>query len=306
MKKIIKILLVVLTLSVGIGALTACEEWFNPEKEILVVAREAGSGTRDAFDGMIKNANGDSLAKKADGTNQPSSIFVSSLNLQEGTAGVRTKVASLENTIGYISLGSVDSSVKVLSVGGVVPSSETVLDGSYALSRPFVIMTKKDQQLTAATQDFIRYLNSSTAQSIVGSDYVRQDEGKTGAYTAPAGSLSGTVLLRGSTSVEPLMNDLIGDYRAKGGANVANVNFDLDAQGSSPGVSAAKADTAGNVIGMSSSTLKESDAVVLDQFNIALDAVAIIVHKNNKVNNLTIEQIFDIYTGAVKKFSAIK
>jgi phosphate transport system substrate-binding protein len=306
MKKFIKIILVVLALSVGVGALTACEDWFNQEKEILVVAREAGSGTRDAFDGMIKNASGDSLAKKADGSAQPSSVFVSGLNIQDGTAGVRAKVASMENTIGYISLGSVDGSVKVLSVNGVAPSSETVLDGSYALSRPFVIMTKKGQELTAATEDFIRYLNSSTAQSVVDRDYVKQEAGKSGVYTAPASPLSGTVLLRGSTSVEPLMQDLIGDYKTKGGSAVANVNFDLDAQGSSAGISAAKADTTGNVVGMSSSALKAADAAVIEQFDIALDAVAIIVHKNNKINDLTIEQIFDIYTGAVKKFSAIK
>lgn len=302
MKKFMKILIVILTLCLAVTGLTAC----GGEKEILVVSREAGSGTRDAFDSLIKNDNGDSLAKKADGTTQPSSVFVSSLNIQDGTAKILTKVGSSKNAIGYISLGSVDDSVKAVSVNGVAPTSETVLDGTYSLARPFVIMTKKGQQLTAATEDFLKYLNSSTAQAIVSQEkYVKQESGKTDSYTAPAETLSGTVKLRGSTSVEPLMQKLIADYLAKGGARVSGVSFDLDAAGSSAGISDTKNDTTGNIIGMSSSAIKSKDAGALDYFSIALDAVAVIVHKDNPLTNLTISQIFGIYTGSIKTFSEI-
>ncbi|MDR1939611.1 MAG: phosphate ABC transporter substrate-binding protein, partial [Clostridiales bacterium] len=140
MKRLGKILLAVLCIAIGVTGLSACDP---EEKEILVVSREAGSGTRDAFDGLIKNADGDSLAKKADGSAQTSDIFVKNLSIQNSTVAVMTKVASSENSIGYISLGSVDDSVKTVSVDGVEPSAATVLDGSYALKRPFVIMTSK-------------------------------------------------------------------------------------------------------------------------------------------------------------------
>ncbi|MDR1939461.1 MAG: phosphate ABC transporter substrate-binding protein, partial [Clostridiales bacterium] len=150
------------------------------------------------------------------------------------------------------------------------------------------------------------YLQSTDAQTIIGANgYVKQENAGQTAYSAPAEALSGTVALRGSTSVEPLMNKLIGGYKAKGGANVSNVVFDLDAQGSSAGIAAAKNDANGNVIGMSSSGLKAADAAVLDSFNIALDAVAVIVNKSNKITDLTIAQIFDIYTGATTKFSEL-
>ncbi|MDR1906206.1 MAG: substrate-binding domain-containing protein [Clostridiales bacterium] len=306
MKKIAKILLVVLCVCVSITALASCINKKNQEKEILVVSREAGSGTRDAFDGLIKNSSGDSLAKKADGTVQSTDIFVKSLNVQDSTSKVMTKIASSESAIGYISLGSVNDTVKAVSVNGVVPSSETVLNGSYALKRPFVIMTNNGVSLTAATEDFMKYLESTDAQNAVAANgYVRQDGSGKNAYVAPT-SLSGTVVLRGSTSMEPLMDKLIADYYLKGGAAVAGITFDLDTLNSNAGIAAAKSDTVGNVIGMSSSALKAADKAVLNSFDIALDAVAVIVNPKNEVSNLTIEQIFDIYTGAIKKFSEIK
>lgn len=301
MKKFTKLLTVILCLILGVAGLTAC----GGEKDILVVSREAGSGTRDAFDSLVKNSAGDSLAKKADGTAQEN-VFVKSLNIQDGTAKVMTKVASVKNTIGYISLGSVDSTVKSIQVDGITPSSATVLDGTYKLQRPFVIMTRKDADLTAATTNFMTYLKSSSAQIIVeGNKYVKQENSGMTAYTAPSVTLSGTVKLRGSTSVEPLMEKLIADYYAKGGTRVSGVIFDMDAQGSSAGVTATKGDTDGNTIGMSSSAIKTADQAVLAYFEIALDAVAIIVHKDNTITNITIEQLFGIYTGAMLKFSEI-
>ncbi|MDR2090994.1 MAG: substrate-binding domain-containing protein [Clostridiales bacterium] len=301
MKKLVKIILVVLCVVVGAAGLSACTWW---EKDILVIARTAGSGTRDAFDTLIKNEAGDSLAKKADGTAQGSGVFVKTLVEQDNTASVMTKVAANENSIGYISLGSVNETVKVLSVNGVAPSSETVLDGSYALKRPFVLATNKTTALSDAAADFAAYLNSTEAQAIVEANgYVQF--GQHVGYAAPAEVLGGTVKLRGSTSVEPLMSKLIADYKVKGGASVSGITFDLDAQGSSAGITAAKNDQEGNVIGMSSSALKAADEAALNSFTIALDAVAIIVHNKNKVDNLTIAQIFGIYTGSITKFSKI-
>lgn len=306
MKKLIKILMVTLCIVLGLTAFVGCS---TGEKNIMVIGRESGSGTRDAFDGMIKNEAGDSLAKKADGTAQPTSIFAAEAEFLNSTSLVLTTVANNKTSIGYISLGSVNDTVNVLKVGGVTPSAATVLDNTYKLQRPFVIMTNKDVTLTDLTADFIDYLKSSTGQDIVDAEkYVKQADGKTGAYTSSlTGVASGKVLLRGSTSVEPLMQKLVADYISKNSGKVTQSNFDMDAQGSSAGITDAKNDkTAGNVIGMSSSALKDTDKASLNSFNIALDAIAIITHKNNTLKDISIAQLFDIYTGKITKFSEIK
>ena len=101
------------------------------------------------------------------------------------------------------------------------------------------------------------------------------------------------------------MDGLIGKYKEINGNKVANVEFQKDCQGSSAGISAVKGDTAGNVIGLSSSAIKDADAPSMNHFNIALDAIAVIVNKNNELSDITISQLFDIYTGAIIKFSEL-
>lgn len=302
MKKFNKIIVLILCLVLGVTALIGCDD----EKDILVISRESGSGTRDGFDGLVKNAAGDSLAKKADGTLQPSNNFVETMDTQTSTANIRTKVSANKSAIGYISLGSLNDFVKAVSINGVVPSKVTVLDGTYAIKRPFVIMTKKDLALTAAAADFLKYLSSSTAQAIVDANgFVKQEIGKGGAYIASAVAISGTILVKGSSSMDDLMDELIADYNSKKGSlNTCTIN--KNAIDSAAGRTDVKADTVGNIIGMSSSALGTADKALIDDFNIALDAIAVIVHKDNTITNLTIAQIFDIYTGVITKFSEIK
>jgi len=301
MKKQIAIIAIAALALTGLALFAGCNK---EEKDILVVAREAGSGTRDAFDTLVKNAAGDNLVKTADGTARDA--VVTTADLQNTTNNVLTKVAANVTAIGYVSLGSLNDTVKAVKVEGIAASSATVLDGTYKLQRPFVILTKKDVDLTPAAADFVRYLKSSSAQEIVGEKLVKQETASQVAYTAPAEAVSGTVVIKGSTSVDPYMDQLIADYQAKGGDKVTGVTFNKDAQGSGAGITAVKADTAGNVIGMSSSAIKTADASSLDYFTIALDAIAVIVHKDNTVNNLTVEQLYKIYTGEIKKFSEIE
>lgn len=300
-KKIIAIICIMLVAVLATVGLTACN---HGEKDILVISREDGSGTRDAFDGLIKNAEGASLKKDADGNKYETSPIVKSAEILSKTGDVITKVAATKTAIGYISLGSLNDTVKALTVDGVTASAATVLDGSYKLKRPFVIVTSNSASITAATADFLKFLASSDAQVIVNADkYVTQASDT--AYAAPAETLNGTVVIKGSTSVDPLMDDLIAKYLEIGGARVSQIAFEKDAQGSSHGISAAKADTVGNVIGMSSSAIKTADAGSLNQITIALDAVAIVVNNSNSLNNVTIEQLFGIYTGTITKYSQL-
>ena len=295
MKTSKKVIFVMIALVIALTAvLAAC----GGEKDIAVIARTSGSGTRDAFESIVKSEDGTAL--------KDAGLMKGAIE-QDKTSTVISLVSSTETGIGYVSLGSVDDSVKVLKVEGVEATAENVLSGDYKMQRPFVIMTSKamGENLTAATKDFLAFLRSTQAQDVVEEEgYVRQDEGAT-EYTAPASAVSGTVSISGSTSVDPLMDKLIGKYKQIGGASVAGVEISKNCQGTSHGISAVKADKTGNVIGLGSSAVKEADEAEIAHFEIALDAIAVIVNPENTLEDITIAQLFDIYTGKIVKFSAL-
>ena len=295
MKTSKKVIFVMIALVIALTAvLAAC----GGEKDIAVIARTSGSGTRDAFESIVKSEDGTAL--------KDAGLMKGAIE-QDKTSTVISLVSSTETGIGYVSLGSVDDSVKVLKVEGVEATAENVLSGEYKMQRPFVIMTSKamGENLTAATRDFLAFLRSTQAQDVVEEEgYVRQDEGAT-EYTAPASAVSGTVSISGSTSVDPLMDKLIGKYKEIGGASVAGVEISKNCQGTSHGIAAVKADKTGNVIGLGSSAVKEADEAEIAHFEIALDAIAVIVNPENALEDITIAQLFDIYTGKTVKFSAL-
>lgn len=295
MKTSKKVIFVMIALVIALTAvLAAC----GGEKDIAVIARTSGSGTRDAFESIVKSEDGTAL--------KDAGLMKGALE-QDKTSTVISLVSSTKTGIGYVSLGSVDDSVKVLKVEGVEATAENVLSGDYKMQRPFVIMTSKamGENLTAATKDFLAFLRSTQAQDVVEEEgYVKQDEGAT-EYTAPASAVSGTVSISGSTSVDPLMDKLIGKYKEIGGASVAGVEISKNCQGTSHGISAVKADKTGNVIGLGSSAVKEADEAEIAHFEIALDAIAVIVNPENTLEDITIAQLFDIYTGKIVKFSAL-
>ena len=295
MKTSKKVIFVMIALVIALTAvLAAC----GGEKDIAVIARTSGSGTRDAFESIVKSEDGTAL--------KDAGLMKGALE-QDKTSTVISLVSSTKTGIGYVSLGSVDDSVKVLKVEGVEATAENVLSGDYKMQRPFVIMTNKamGENLTAATRDLLSFLRSTQAQDVVEEEgYVRQDEGAT-EYTAPASAVSGTVSISGSTSVDPLMDKLIGKYKEIGGASIAGVEISKNCQGTSHGISAVKADKTGNVIGLGSSAVKEADEAEIAHFEIALDAIAVIVNPENTLEDITIAQLFDIYTGKIVKFSAL-
>ena len=261
------------------------------EKNILVVMREASSGTREAFD---KYVNLD--AKDAIDTSE----------LLSGTELVRLKVAANATAIGYISLASVDDSVKALKVEGVEPTVSNVRDGKYKIQRPFLLLTNKNVKLAAAAQDFFNYCMSKTAEmGILGKGGITTPDFDTRSdYTVPTEALSGKVSLKGSTSMKEMIQKLVADYQTLCGDKVANVQFDFDFPGSSGGRTAAKNDTEGTVIGLASSA-KPNEAYT--ETTLCLDAVAIIVNKSNdKIDDINAQILHDIYTGKIKKFSEIK
>lgn len=309
MKKLLTNLLSCFLLVTGAVGLTAC----GGEDNITVVAREQGSGTREAFDKVITDGKGNFLEMTVDGKKVYKTT--SKADIQKETGNVMSKVASDKNAIGYISLGSVNETIKVVNVNGVTPSSKTVLDSSYAIQRPFVIMTSSTVTHTDLAADFLLYLKSEASEKhaeeagciYLSDETKRANEGETAIpvleyevkSSLPAG---GKITVNGSTSMEKFIKKAMSGYATLYGRTADEI-FTLDLQGSSVGKTAVQNDKNGNVIGLSSASVKEEG---INSFNVCLDAVAVIVNNaNEKVNDLTIAQLYDIFSGKVTKFSEI-
>lgn len=134
------------------GEIKNWKEVGGNDAEIVLIGREAGSGTRDGFESITDTK--DQCQYRQELTS---------------TGDVITTVASNPGAIGYASLASVKDTVKALTVGGVVPSEETIKDGSYVVQRPFVLVTQKDAKLTESAQKFFDYITSEAANEIISS-----------------------------------------------------------------------------------------------------------------------------------------
>ena len=285
-KRIAMVAVVAIMAAVACVSMLAC----NQEKDILVVTREASSGTREAFDKYVGIAASD---------------VVSTAEEYSSTGNVREKVASTATAIGYISLASVDDSVKKLTVEGVEATYDNVRNGSYKISRPFLLLTGNGVELQPAAQDFFDYCMSKTAEAAINaekgittSDFAERKE-----YAVPEAALSGTVVVKGSTSMEDMIKKLIAEYQKLGGDKVSGITFTTDFPGSGGGRTAAKEDAVGNVIGLASSAHADSGYT---EHTLCLDAVAVIVNKdNNDISDVEKDSLKAIYTGAVTKYSKI-
>ena len=257
---------------------------FDTNREITVITREAGSGTRDAFTelvGILVKQNG----KKKDNTT------VEALTI-DGTQGVISTVAGNEYAIGYISLGSMNNSVKALKIDGVSPDKLNVKRGTYPIARPFNVATKS--QISEIAQDFLDFIMSADGQSIVDANgYVSVLEGKV--YESK--NLKGKIVIAGSSSVSPVMEKLKEGYLQKN----PGVEIEIQTNDSSSGMLAAKEGTCD--IGMASRELKSSEKDVLTSLTIARDGIAVIVNSKNPQDNLNKETLRQIYTGLIRNWN---
>ena len=258
-------------------------------KNITVVSREDGSGTRGAFIELVGVEQKDSSGKKIDMTSEDAVVVNS-------TATVITTVAGDESSIGYISLGALNSTVKAVKVGGVEATADNVKNGSYKLSRPFNIATKGTPN--ELSQDFINYIMSADGQKIV-EDNGYISENNTGTFTS-AGS-TGKIVVAGSSSVTPVMEKLIEGYKkVNSGATI-----ELQESDSTTGMTAVKDGTCD--IGMASRELKDSEkSAGLTSQAIALDGIAVVVNAKNSISDMTIDQIKSVYTGETTEWSKVK
>lgn len=281
------------TAMMALVLLTGCtagktQETSGTNKRITVVSRESGSGTRGAFVELLGIEEKDANGNKVDRTTDEAII-------SNSTSVVMTTVAQNPQAIGYISLGSLNDTVKALKVDGADATVEAIKKGSYKVARPFNIATKKDtSELTA---DFIHFILSEIGQKIVEDNgYISVDSEKDYAST----QLSGKIVVAGSSSVTPVMEKLKEAYEG------LNPNADIEIQLSDSSTGMASAINGTCDIGMASRVLKDSETEKgLSPIVIAMDGIAIITNHDNPVENLTTEQIKEIFTGEIIKWNEI-
>ena len=257
---------------------------FDLDQDITVISREDGSGTRGAFIELtgVEDDNGDNTTQAA--------------AIQSSTNGVMTAVANDETAIGYISLGSLDDSVKAVTVGGVAPSAETVADGTYTLARPFNIVTNGEPTDEVAI-DFIGFCMSADGQALATEEGYIGGEGAEYTSTQP----SGNITVGGSSSVSPLMEKLIEAYAEVN----PNATIELLTTDSTTGVTGALDGT--YTIGMASRELKDTEtAEGATATVLAMDGIAVVVNPANSINDLSVEQIKSIYTGETLAWSELQ
>lgn len=253
---------------------------------ISVISREEGSGTRGAFVelmGIVDDNDNDITTIDAEITNSTSVML--------------TTVAGNKQSIGYVSLGSLSDDVKAVKVDGVEASVDDIKNGSYSVSRPFLV-AYKDGQLSELAQDYLKYILSADGQTIISENGYISVSDSAEAYTASG--LSGKLVLAGSTSVSPVMEKLADAYKALN----PDVTIEIQQTGSGAGITSAIEGVCD--FGMSSRELKESEAAELKADQIALDGIAVIVNNENPTDDISSENIKNIYLGEVTNWEDVK
>ena len=266
----------------GCGGSSSSDKKASADENITAVSREDGSGTRGAFIELFGIEEKDKDGNKVDKT-------TSSVQITNSTSVMMTTVAGDENAIGYISLGSLDDTVKAVKIDGVEATVDNVSNDSYKIARPFNILTS-DKESDAA-KDFVNYIMSSDGQKIVEDNGYIKEAADAKAYEAADG-VSGKVVVAGSSSVTPVMEKLAEGYEAVN----KDVTVEVQQSDSTTGVNMAAEGTAD--IGMASRDLKDEEKDLgLTATVIARDGIAVIVNKDNDVDELTSDQVKAVYTG---------
>lgn len=270
-------------------AVEAVESDFDYDNDIAVISREDGSGTRGAFVELVGVEQKNDAGEKVDYTTVEATIT-------NNTSVMMTTVANDEYAIGYISLGSLNDTVKAVKIDGVEASIENVANGTYTVNRPFNLAI--NGELNDAAQDFMNYILSAEGQAIIEeAGYIMIDDA---AMTFETNGAEGKVVVAGSSSVTPVMEKLKEAYAEVN----ANVTIEINTSDSSTGVSSALEGTCD--LGMASRALKDSEKEAgATEVTIAKDGIAVIVNNNNPIDDLTKETVKNIYVGDILTWSEI-
>jgi len=273
------------------GLLAGCSsgsgEGFDTGKDITVVSREEGSGTRGAFIELLGIE-----VKKPDGTKVDETT--KEAIIANKTDVMLTGIAGDTYTIGYVSTGSLNDSVKALRIDGVDPTPENVKNGTYILSRPFNIAVKGEP--TGLAGDFIDFILSAGGQQVVAESYIKVDDS---APVFNGTKPEGKIVVAGSSSVTPVMEKLKEAYcTINPGAQI-----EIQMSDSTAGMTGAMEGTCD--IGMASRELKETEAAKLKSIPIALDGIAVIINRENPVGDISSQKLKAIFTGEILKWDEV-
>ncbi len=259
------------------------------DAEITVVSREDGSGTRGAFVELFGVQDEDDKGEKTDMTTEDATITSS-------TEVVMTTVAGNKNAIGYCSLGSLNDTVKAVKIDGVEATVDNINNGKYAISRPFNIATNGTP--SEVTQDFINYILSEDGQKIVEENgYIKASD----AGEFKSNGAKGKIVVAGSSSVSPVMEKLMEAYKK------VNTGADVELQESDSTTCMKNAIAKTCDIGMASRDLKDSETSAgLKATVIAKDGITVVVNKENSIDNLTKDQVNNIYRGKITTWGEVK
>ena len=270
--------------AIVLALVLTCAVAFAAEGTITVMSREDGSGTRGAFVELTGVEQDDVDMTTVDAV------------ITNSTAVMLTSVAGDPAAIGYVSMGSLNETVKAVSVDGNAATVEGIKDGSYTLARPFVVTTYGE--VGEIAQDLLNYIMSAEGQAIINEEgYIAIDDAAE-AYTAAG--VSGEITVGGSSSVTPVMEKLAEAYMALN----PDVTVVVQQSDSTTGVTGTIEGTVD--LGMASRALKaEEEEQGVVGTTIAMDGIAVIVNLENDTENLTTEQIMNIYTGATTDWSEL-
>lgn len=261
---------------------------FDVAREISVLTREDGSGTRGAFIELFGIEQKNEAGEKVDHTTDTAAVTNS-------TSVMMTTVAGDLYAVGYISLGSMDGTVKAVQIDGAEASVENIKNGAYKIARPFNIATK--EEVSDAARDFIGFVMSADGQAVIEANgYISVSNA--GSYSGNVDS--GKIVIAGSSSVTPVMEKLKEAYLEKN----PGVTVEIQQSDSSTGMS----DTIDGTcdIGMASRELKASEIEKgLTATVIAMDGIAVIVNNDCPISGLTSEQVKEVFTGSAVTWSEI-
>ena len=256
----------------------AGSDWDNAS-DITVVSREDGSGTRGAFIELFGIEEKDANGEKVDHTTEDA-------NITNSTAVMMSTVAGDEYAIGYVSLGSLDESVKAVKIEGAEATEENIKSGTYKVSRPFNIATKGEG--SEVTKDFINFILSEEGQKVVSDNgYISMDDVK----PFESNGATGKIVVAGSSSVTPVMEKLKEAYLAVN----TGAEIEINQSDSTTGMTSAMDGICD--IGMASRELKDEEAEALTATVIATDGIAVVVNNANPTEDLTSDQVKAIFTG---------
>ena len=255
----------------------------------MVAVTAVGCGSSNGTDTKGADANQSDATSDWDET---SDVTIVSREDGSGTRGAFIELFGIE---GYVSLGSLNDSVKALKIDGAEATAENIENGSYKVSRPFNIAVKKDLNNKVA-KDFMSFIMSTEGQKVVADEkYIAVADVKDYAGTKPSGSC----VVGGSSSVSPLMEKLIEAYKA------VNPNASIELQTSDSTTGMTSTIEGSYDIGMASRELKEEEAAELEPTVIATDGIAVVVNNANPLDELSADQVKDIYVGNVSTWDEI-